>query len=156
MTKAEKRAGEVWVKSLFPKLSNGGFEVVGPANPRYNCISLAANDPKRRWWWPDRYWPPSVPRALSLDAFVKAFQSLGYTVCADGSLEEGMEKVAIYVDFMSLQPKHAARQLPSGRWLSKLGKGYEIEHDAADGVEVTSAQLVYGNIAQFIVRPVTK
>ena len=43
-------------------------------------------------------------------------------------LEPGFEKVALYGD--SEYYTHAARQLPSGKWTSKLGKAEDVEHDS--------------------------
>jgi len=73
------------------------------------------------------YWPPNVPRQVHVDAFVAAFSTLGYERCADSQIERGYEKVAIYADVDGV-PKHAARQLPSGRWTSKLGPLEDINH----------------------------
>jgi hypothetical protein len=62
-----------------------------------------------------------------LDAYREAFETLGYSVCNDDSLEEGIEKVAIFLH-PAKGPSHAARQLPSGLWTSKLGKIEDISH----------------------------
>jgi hypothetical protein len=59
----------------------------------------------------------------------------------DASLEPGLVKVAIYGS--GLMYTHAARQLPDGKWTSKLGKGEDIEHDSPDDV----AGGVYGELA---------
>jgi hypothetical protein len=71
-------------------------------------------------------WPATVPREETVSAFVAAFQSLGFIPGADETLEPGFEKVALYA--MEGQPKHAARQLASGIWTSKLGALADIEH----------------------------
>lgn len=102
-----------------------------PATPEYNCIAFAANE-DFRWWWPipqdSYYWPENVPREENLEAFVKAFETLGYLVCDNDNLERGFEKVAIYVDDLG-KPKHAARQLRNGKWISKLGNYIDVEHE---------------------------
>jgi hypothetical protein len=46
---------------------------------------------------------------------------------------------------------HAARQLPTGKWTSKLGKGEDIEHDTPEDV----AGGVYGDVMQIMKRPVS-
>jgi hypothetical protein len=56
-----------------------------------------------------------------------------YEQCDDGTPECGYEKIAIYV--RSGEVKHVARQLPDGRWTSKLGPGYLIEHSAVEDLE---------------------
>ena len=82
-----------------------------------------------------------------------AFATAGFASCADGVLEEGIEKVALYGiedTFM-----HAARQLPNGRWTSKLGVSYDIEHDldALTSSANAGGEVQYGEIAAFMARP---
>ena len=95
------------------------------------------------------YWPDGVPAELTLDAFVKAFATLGYSPCRNAQAEPGYEKIAIYVK--PGIPTHAARQLQNGRWTSKLGDWERIQHDidALEGNE-------YGEIAQIMRRPMQK
>jgi hypothetical protein len=45
----------------------------------------------------------------------------------------GFEKVAIFADELG-EPRHAARQLGSGEWTSKLGDHVDIEHEDLDVV----------------------
>jgi len=102
-----------------------------PATPGYNCIAFAANE-DFRWWWPIPenlyYWPANTPKEETLEAFVKAFETLGYVVCDNDNLEHRFEKVAIYVDELG-KPTHAARQLRNGKWISKLGNHIDVEHE---------------------------
>jgi len=118
----------------FPALAGSQYEVTSPAQVDYNCVAWAAGNDSR-WWWPDEfnqyYWPPEVPRRTTLEAFVRAFQVLGFEVCNDGSLEIGWEKVAIYTRDDGA-PTHAARQLPDGTWTSKLGRLEDIKHVSLD------------------------
>ena len=109
-----------------------GFAATSPATPEYNCIAWAAGETDR-WWWPDPMrlgaWPPGVPRQETLEAFLQAYETLGYEPCESDTLDPGVEKVAIYVDDAG-RPTHAARQLPSRKWTSKLGRAEDIEHDS--------------------------
>ena len=50
----------------------------------------------------------------------------------------------------SLLYTHAARQLPGGKWTSKLGKAEDIEHDTADVV----AGGIYGEVVELMKRPI--
>jgi hypothetical protein len=109
-------------------------------------VAWAAGD-TLRWWWPDdsntpggSYWPPGVPLQETLEAFRAAFATLGYALCDDDRLEAGYEKVALFA--LVGAPKHAARQLPSGRWTSKLGPMEDIEHALHD-----LTGMVYGSVA---------
>lgn len=113
--------------SPFPALRASGFEVTSPATPAYNCIAWAAGE-NGRWWWPNPfgYWPDGVPVEETVEAFVLAYRTLGYEPCADGELEAGYEKVAIFS--LNGKPTHAARQLPDGKWTSKLGMQVDLSH----------------------------
>lgn len=125
------------IEALFPSLLRNGYEIQSPDDPAYNCIAWAASN-TTRWWWPlslgGYYWPPSVPMAVTLDSFIKAFEEQGYSVCETAELEAGYEKIAIYADSNSI-PTHAARQVPSGSWTSKLGSMSDIEHGTLEGLE---------------------
>jgi len=136
------------VKSLedtFPGLTRGGFSVTSPRNTKYNGIAWAAGD-TNHWWWPipdfkEIYWPPSGACTVSLAAFQDAFATLGYVECDCEDLEPGFEKVALFANDQGV-PLHAARQLPGGRWTSKLGELEDIEHAWRD-LEGTE----YGSVA---------
>jgi hypothetical protein len=142
-------AGKPSLTAAFPLLNITNYRITSPPNRSYNCIAWAAGE-DNRWWWPDaalaNYWPDGIPRQATVDAFVQAYQTIGYLVCTDGFLEKGMEKIAIYSK--NGVPTHAARQLRSGRWTSKLGNADDIEHNAAGGVEGNA----YGRIAIYLSR----
>ena len=133
--------------SAFPNLRMSQFTRTSPADARYNCIAWASEDDKRFWWpIPPYYWPSEAPLEVTLAAFEAAYAVLGYTKCSDGALKRRFEKIAIYADFHGT-PTHAARQLPNGRWTSKLGRDIDIEHtlEALEGDQ-------YGSVARFMKR----
>lgn len=140
------------IEKYFPNLSKDGYSPTSPATPEYNCIAWAAGD-DGVWWWPDPYgdyyWPSKIPRTETIEAFIKAYESLGYSICNNVVLEEGFEKVAVYAG-SDKKPTHAARQLDSGRWTSKLGGLEDIEHATLDGLISDS----YGSIAVILKRPI--
>ncbi len=118
----------------FPRLRTDNHRITSPSSSRYNCIAWAAEDPSQ-WWQPGLYWlpPDHPPDDFSLLALAQVFMSLGYESCGmDASLESGYLKVALYSD--AGEYTHAARQLPNGKWTSKLGKSVDIEHDAPEDV----------------------
>jgi hypothetical protein len=110
----------------------------------YNCIAWACGRDDV-WCWPDEYgqyfWP--IPRReCSINAFVELFASIGYSPCINASTENGFLKIALYVK--AGQITHAARQLPTGKWTSKLGQYIDIEHDFSevlDGPEYGTASI---------------
>ena len=82
-----------------------------------------------------------------MDAFRDAFGTLDYVVCDDDQLEPGYEKIALFA--LAGVPKHAAKQLPTGRWISKLGPSEDIEHGLHD-----LTGMVYGAVVLLMKRPV--
>ena len=84
------------------------------------------------------------------DAFAAAFASLGYTVCQGEGLEAGYEKIALFADADG-RPTHAARQLASGRWTSKLGKLEDVEHGLRD-----LEGAIYGEAVLIMKRPASE
>src|SRR4029077_13843158 len=112
------------LEKTFPGLAEGDYAVTSPRAKRYNCIAWAAGE-SGKWWWPgpdveDEYWPPSVARVETLDAFQAAFASLGFVACPVTEAGRGFEKIAFFANKEG-EPTHAPRQLPRGRWTSKLG-----------------------------------
>lgn len=133
---------------LLPNLTAHNHRIAGPPTPRYNCIAWAAGDDRENWWPAGRgYWPPGVSRQLTVPAFVAAFALLGYAPCRDAAMEPEFEKVALYAK--AGVPTHAARQMPDGRWSSKLGPAELIEHDAPDDVSGPA----YGAPVEYLRRP---
>ena len=87
-------------------------------------------------------------RANTLESFVAAFELQGYHVCDNSTHEPEVEKIAIFTR-PSGEPTHAARQLGSGKWTSKLGPDEDIEHDRVEAVGGT----LYGDVATVMGRP---
>jgi len=136
------------IERAFPALRDSPFQVTSPRDRRYNCIAWAAGT-ATEWWWPDghggAHWPADAPRVQTIEAFRLAFATLGYVPCDDERVEAGYEKVALFA--LNNTPKHAARQLSSGRWTSKLGPMEDIEHELHD-----LTGLVYGSVVLFMKR----
>lgn len=128
-----------------------GFTITSPATAEYNCIAWAAEDTSA-CWWPDPsyiyFWPPNLPREETVETFMRAYETLGYIYCDSADYEDGFEKIAIFIHSDG-KPKHAAKQLTSGSWTSKLGQAEDIEH-ALDGV----AGSIYGRVAAIMKRPI--
>lgn len=139
------------VEILFPGLAAAGYRVTSPATTAYNCIAWAAGD-ETDWWWPDMfgdyYWPEEAPRIETMEAFVAAYGLLGYQPCQNTDLEPGFEKVAIYINANGA-PTHAARQLSSGWWTSKLERLEDIEHKTLDSLNGE----LYGRVGLALRRP---
>ncbi len=146
----------VTLQSVFPKLNTGNCQITSLSNTRYNCVAWAAGEQSLNWW-PTKadglglfsYWPISI-KAATIANFCKAFGALGYELCGQTDLEPGHEKVAVYAD--GNYPTHMARQLPDGKWTSKLGKGVDITHDSLELLEGDE----YGKVAAVLKRAITQ
>src|SRR5207249_2060929 len=93
------------------------------------------------------YWPTGLQRTVALSAFVAMFESLGYKLSESEGVESNLVKIAIYAADDG-RPTHAARQLSSGRWSSKLGQLEDIEHDSLATLEGQA----YGSVAHIMKR----
>jgi hypothetical protein len=144
------------IENEFPNLKSVPWSPTSIETDDYNCIAFAGSDTTRKWD-PDttggRYWPAGVPASLELGSFVKLFEvEGGFLPCDDRSLEEGIEKIAIYCNknpiLNVVEVSHAARQLSNGKWTSKLGDWDDIEHDTLEALEGN----FYGKVAQILKR----
>ena len=134
-------------RDTLPRLMAGNYRVTSPPTPFYNCIAwvVGVDDV---WWWPSptRFWPETALREETIPAFLEAFATVGFTVCSNGELEAGVEKVVLYVK--DDRPTHAARQLENGWWTSKLGQEADIAHETPE----TVAGGIYGEPTVFLSR----
>ena len=136
------------LSEIFPKLSGGNFRVTSPKDAAYNCVAWAAGETNAWWDHLDGYWPENIKRGGAVTAYVDVFVSLGFEQCATSEYEPGFEKVAVFGN--GGQFTHAARQLPSGLWTSKLGSLEDIEHQDLASVSIPD----YGRPVQFLRRAI--
>lgn len=140
------------LEDALPGLRESEYRITSPRTRKYNCIAWSVHD-ITQWLWPGPIelsdWPAEIQREETLEAFESMFHWLGFVPESSEDGELGVEKVALFARSSGL-PTHAARQLPSGRWTSKLGKAEDIEHDlhALEGD-------VYGTVVRIFRRPVT-
>jgi hypothetical protein len=142
-----------WPSHELPYLTADSCEITSPTSRRYNCIAWVARDEFNNWWpdpWGIGYWPAEIPRVVTIDAFVQAYAKFGYKLCLGGSPETGLEKIAIFGTGPkgSEVPTHAALQLESGEWTSKLGPFEDIRHKDVEAV----CGPVYGRVVCFMSR----
>jgi hypothetical protein len=123
------------LQAQFPNLNATNYVITSPVDPGYNCIAWAA-DNADRWWWPlyGHYWPPGMPFDLTIDNFARLFEAMGF------------ERVAIYAQ--NGVPTHGAKQLPTGRWSSKLGSSEDVDHESLMLLEGAK----YGQVAVILRR----
>ena len=113
-----------WIDEEFPGID---YKVTSEQDSVYNCIAWAAGHDDD-WWSHDEdyYWIGE--RGADIQNLVELFGALGYVECDSDTREAGYVKVALYSDGGDWT--HAARQLESGRWTSKLGIYEDIEHES--------------------------
>ena len=129
------------IEKAFPQLAKDGYAITSEQNGTYNCIAWAAG--ANADWWdpaPGYTWPDGAPREYSVGALVAVYKMLGFEICQGADIETGWDKIAIYGDKNGWT--HAARQLESGRWTSKLGPFEDIEHANPHSLANTE----YGNV----------
>jgi hypothetical protein len=132
----------------YPNLTASNHrDIITTPDSKYNCIAWAAgidND----WWDPatGRTWPGNAPRDYQVTSLVIVYESMGFEPCANGSLEDGIEKIAIYAK--GPEYMHAARQLETGKWTSKMGDGERIEIDTPEDL----AGPAFGQVAAYMKR----
>jgi hypothetical protein len=135
----------------FPHLNAANHrDIISTPDDRYNCLAWAAGI-DNEWWEPavGKTWPGNAPRGLAgykIASLIEVFASIGFVACNDGSLEDGIEKIAIYAD--GDEWMHAARQLQTGKWTSKMGPDERIEHDAPQDL----AGPAFGQVTTFMQR----
>jgi len=122
------------VTEVWPSLSNH-FRRTSDPDIEYNALAWALGSNQRNFA-PEKiagyYWEPGIPREPTIIAHLQLFKRHRYEIEAkDGRLEEGWEKVAIFVNAEG-EPRHFARQLENGNWTSKLIDLIDIEHDNLD------------------------
>lgn len=122
----------------FEHLREADYAVTSAPTSQYNCFAwvlgrtddwVQAGDPER------------------LDVLLELLHEAGFETCENASFESDMVKVAVFAD--SLGPTHAARQLASERWTSKLGNWEDIEHENLGCLEGD----FYGSVVALLRRP---
>jgi hypothetical protein len=133
----EHQSKESQLKTEMPNIV-GRYQRTSDPSIDYNCLSWAVElidtflDP--RGFSPGYSWPQGVKREWSVSSCRGVLEFHGYVDCTDGSFEEGITKVAVFVDGNGV-PQHFARQIEGGKWTSKLGDLIDIIHDDLDCVK---------------------
>ncbi len=134
LTKERLAEARSWVNERFIHI-NESFVVTSPCD-FYNCIAHALGR-STGLIWPsskDGEWPADIALTDNISSFAEMLARHNYEPCTTSSVEAGFEKIALYTKDRYV--KHAARQLDSGRWTSKLGyKDYDIAHHSLEDLE---------------------
>lgn len=136
----------ILIKSVPGIVFDDHFSLTSPCDEYYNCIAWAL-ELSDKWVWPLEpedymddditedvlYWPDSLPFTDEIDNFLALFEQFGYRRCQDASQEDGLKKIALYAK--AGHCTHAARQLTSGFWTSKMGPLNDIQHGSPEVLE---------------------
>lgn len=79
----------------FPNSVTSPFEVTSSPNVNYNCISWAYGVNNIKMWpsTPGFFWSDNIKNDINLNSFIDLFESIGYSVCENDSLENGFLKI---------------------------------------------------------------
>ena len=141
------------IQKIFPLLASvQDWKITSPVDYKYNCIAWAGIK-DNIWWWPEKDldgidWPFNLPYDTTLDTFVKLFQHMNYETCNSHVFEKNFQKIAIYINTDTQQCTHAARQQLNGKWTSKLGPMWDIDHPDPFVIEGND----YGKVAVILKR----
>lgn len=144
--------------------------IIDPNDPRfvavtaapstaYNCIAWALGQ-RNEWWEPHSpgsiavgqgYWPAGLPHNRDPQTLRVLFCQEGFADCENGNLDQNLVKVALYRipdGNGSYRWTHAARQLKTGLWTSKLGNSYAVIHRKPDDPDGDLYGSVYAYLAK--------
>jgi len=117
------------IHNHFPNLKKGeNFTFTSLQTEDYNCVAWACDVDDE---WIQFYEERKL--VINVDRYIQHFSNLGYTITENRALVAGVQKIAIYKDNEG-NFKHVAKQLPSGKWTSKLGDWEDIEHDSPEAL----------------------
>ncbi len=141
----------------FPNLVKQGYRKTSEPTPKYNCIAYAFGF-EDQWWEPGNnepwhIWPDGLTSDQDFENYVMAAKSLGFIECKDEMIESGFEKIALYIA-QNGTGSHAAKQLPNGKWSSKLGESADIEHNTLKALEGQFGYIGYWKVKQLMKRPI--
>lgn len=132
----------------FPLLGEDkDFIITSPKTRAYNCISWATEHDDM-WYWPplgskpddDEYWPAELADDTRIETFISAMELEGFRRCPSDDTDTNCTRIALYSKDGDCT--HASRQLPNGRWTSKLGFWHDIQHSNPEALEGE----IYGSI----------
>ncbi len=123
------------LEDRIPGLEGTDYQITSPQTTDYNCIGWALGDTGRALVVAVHELRVILAcrvssRSLEVETFITLFESQGFERCEIEGAEAGFEKIALFVEDAYFT--HVARQLPSGRWTSKLGNDVDIEHELRD------------------------
>jgi hypothetical protein len=138
---------------LFPNaVLDDNCRITSPQTDDYNCIAWSIHVNDMDIWPGDilsyKVWPINLPREETVENFIEFYKLCGFELCDHPQLENGWEKVALYLK--NGIPQHAARQIAVGHWESKLGTDADVQHL---NLEVYESD-VYGRAQVFFKRRV--
>jgi hypothetical protein len=130
------------IEKSFPGLVKTGYVQTSEATLTYNCVAFVMGDQSQTWWpmvhpdsqQTDSYWPGKAPSQSTVAAFVAMFALFGYLPCESRLPEPGFLKIAIFIEPQDDLVEHVTLQLPTGKWISKMGTNEDILH-AVEGLE---------------------
>lgn len=111
------------IQKNFPNLGPDKFAYTSLKTEDYNCMAWAVENTEDWIQFDGGY-------DCKIETYINYFSSLGFTITEDVSYTNGIIKICLYAE--NNEFRHVARQLPNGRWTSKMGDWEDIEHETPD------------------------
>ena len=125
------------ILSAFPSLHHDiNWKINSPEDGSYNCLAYAAVITDKFFWpgnRPEYTWHKDVPMDTQLPTLILFYEKHEFIECENFDFENGYQKIALYIKDDEIT--HAARQLSTGLWCSKLGPSHDIIHSNPYTVE---------------------
>lgn len=118
------------IKLWHPKLKDKDYKIIqyDVILDDFNCIAFALDI--YTYWCGTGFpsWPyEKISRIPVLDNYIKYFKMFNYEMCDNAKFENGLNKIAIYINRRN-RVIHVAKQF-NDKWRSKLGGSVIIEHE---------------------------
>ena len=111
----------------FPNLKyKENFEYTSDDTDDYNCVAWATEENDKWIQYPP--YNSNGDYEDSVNSYLEHFRILGFEITNSAELENGFDKIVIYIDVVNNEFKHVARLKPDGLWASKIGNWEDIEH----------------------------
>ena len=121
--------------SRFKKLMGEDFSIIFPQDRRgVNCHGHAIG--VNKWVCPSinpvGWWPSGVDRDYSVSGWGNMLSHYGWRSVDSSRVERGWEKLAVFTTNHVVS--HSCKQLPNGRWESKLGESVILSNHTLEGI----------------------
>lgn len=123
-----KKTGDYLKSSFFPNSEKEPILIQSPETSTYNCVAWVLGK-MDAWYEPDLDydWIAGLPMENDLATMQKFFEYFAFEGCEKPSLSDFSEEIIALFAKDGIFT-HVAKRLENGRWTSKMGNSYDVEH----------------------------